>query len=63
MKFAAALFLTLAAFAQDMSEIHGTVAEYGTNAPIAAAEVILDEFVTIDSASTKREGVIRMPPS
>jgi hypothetical protein len=57
MKLAAAFFVALAALAQgvqDMSPIHGTVAEYGTGAPISAAEVILYEFVSIDGLYTRK---------
>ncbi len=38
-----------------MPELRGTVVEYGTNTPIAAAEVILYEFVTIDGLYTRKQ--------
>jgi hypothetical protein len=50
------LLFALAALAQSpaVPEIRGTVIEFGTNAPIPAAEVVLYEFVTIDTIYSRR---------
>ncbi|MEO5925156.1 MAG: carboxypeptidase regulatory-like domain-containing protein [Bryobacteraceae bacterium] len=53
MKLAVACLFALSAVAQNLPPINGTVVEYGSNAPIAAAEVILYEFVTIEGIYTR----------
>jgi len=54
MRYVTILF-ALTALSQDMPEVHGTVTEFGTNAPIAAAEVILSEFIPVDGVIARVE--------
>src|SRR6187399_810190 len=56
MRILAAILLALGAIAQPVPEyeIRGSVLEYGSAAPIAAAEVVLKEFVSVDNVITPK---------